>query len=469
MSLTESEFKRFKKAVQERDTYNISKNFATLTFSPKYNPLFDILKCKEIVKDSDFKELYTKKEQKYWKELYNVDTIMMSGGRDSGKSFALSSFNIVGAKHYSHRILYTRQTMSSTDNSITEALEQRMDDLQCEDDFEAVNKTYSAKYGNGKITITGQQTSKGTQTAKLKSLEDYSIFETDEGEELESYDKWKKVKRSIRAKDVQSLSIISFNPPTREHWIYETFYEDIPEGFNGVKGKILYIHTTYLDNGKENMAEHNWLEYEDLRLAYEEYLSTDKDEREMLPIRLVKKYREYKSDILGGFKDVAEGVIYEDWEMGEFNNSLPYCYGMDFGFNDPDVIVKIAVNEGEKLIHIDQILNKNGLGTDKLAIIMMDRIGHNDLIIADAAQARLINDLYYKGLNIKRCKKRGGSVERTIKTLQGYTLVITERSKDVKKAFNNYVWHDKRSGVPRNEYKHFPDAIGYGAIELIFY
>ena len=39
---------------------------------------------------------------------------------------------------------------------------------------------------NSKITITGQKTSTGTQTARLKSLENYSIFETEEAEELDS-------------------------------------------------------------------------------------------------------------------------------------------------------------------------------------------------------------------------------------------------------------------------------------------
>ena len=69
------------------------------------------------------------------------------------------------------------------------------------------------------------------------------------------------------------------NPPTREHWIADEFYEDIPEGYNGIKNGVLYIHTTYLDNGKDNMAEHNWLEYEALRLSYEEVVNTPIEEK----------------------------------------------------------------------------------------------------------------------------------------------------------------------------------------------
>ena len=62
----------------------------------------------------------------------------------------------------------------------------------------------------------------------------------------------------MRAKDVQCLSMIIFNPPTKEHWIYEQWYEELEDGFNGIKDGVLYIHTTYLDNA-DNMAEHKRL------------------------------------------------------------------------------------------------------------------------------------------------------------------------------------------------------------------
>ena len=185
-----------------------------ITFSKTYQPLFDILESWNVVNSKEFKN-YSDSDKKYWSELAEVDTILISGGRDSGKSFALSCWNPIAAKDYNHRILYTRQTMSATDNSITEALEGRIQDLGYEHFFNSANKTYSVIDGDGRISITGQRTSKGTETAKLKSLENFSVFQTEEGEELESYNEWNKVKRSMRAKDVQCLAIIVFNPPTK--------------------------------------------------------------------------------------------------------------------------------------------------------------------------------------------------------------------------------------------------------------
>ena len=439
-------------------------------FSDKYEPLFELLEARSVINSKEF-DSYEDDIKQHWLDLHKVDTVLISGGRDSGKSFALSTFNGIAAKDYNHRILYTRQTMSSTDNSITEALEGRLLELGIAQEFDVANKLYSLKddvNGNpraGKISITGQKTSVGTQTAKLKSLEDFSIFETDEGEELESFDSWKKTKRSMRAKDVQCLSIISFNPPTREHWLYGEFYEDVPDGFNGVVGSVMYIHTNYKDNGKENMAEHNWLEYEELRLAHEKYLDTPKEDREYLPKKLIKQYKEYRFDILGGFKNTADGVIYEDWIEGEFNERLPFCWGLDFGFDDPDALVKVAVDQNKKLIYIKEGYFKGNTGTNALASILLDRVGRTDLIIGDCAEKRLISDLWEAGLNIRRSLDK--KPLRDIKRIQGYTIVVAPDSPNVKKALNNYSWHDKKSGSPNHNWSDLMDGMRYAVSEQL--
>ena len=195
-------------------------------FSEKYFPLFALLDGKHP----------------------DVEIVLISGGRDSGKTFAAGCFLGIAASEYNHRVLYTRYTMSSTNNSITRALDNRLELLDIQENFEFANNDYKRKHGKGLISVTGQKTSSGDQTAKLKSLEDYSIFVTEEGEELMSYDEWEKIKRSIRANDVRCLSMIVFNPPTKDHMLYKEFYEGVPDGFNGVIGNTMYIHTTYLDN-----------------------------------------------------------------------------------------------------------------------------------------------------------------------------------------------------------------------------
>jgi len=422
-----------------------------IKFSDKYEPLFQLLLSKtEIETNPNCSE--------YYKELSKVDTVLVSGGRDSGKTFGIGCFVGIAAEDYNHRILYTRQTMSSTNNSITRALDNRLALLEIDECFEFANNDYTSKNGKGLISITGQKTSTGTQTAKLKSLEDYSIFITDEGEELTSYDEWQKIKRSIRATDVQCISLISFNPPTKSHWLYKEFYDNIPEGFNGIKNNILYIHTTYLDNGKDNMALHNWNEYERLREVYESYLSVAPEERLNLPKKIIKEYKNYKNTILGGFRDSAEGVIF-DYTLGEFvEPEYNVTYGMDQGFNDPTTLIKINVDTNLKKIYLKQCYYAVGKTETDIYNAIKDEVGSNR-IWCDSAVPMLVEGLKRKGLNIKSCTKP--KITDSIYAMMDYEIIIDPCSKEMIDEFDNYKWSDKNSDEPIDAWNHTIDPARY--------
>ncbi|MFM7855426.1 MAG: phage terminase large subunit, partial [Flammeovirgaceae bacterium] len=371
----------------------------------------------------------SEEEKQYYAELSEVHTVCISGGRDSGKTFAGGIFNTVAVADYGHRILYTRYTLSSADNSIEQAQQNRIELLGLRPEFNITNKSFEHKKNGGKIDITGQKTSSGNQTAKMKSLEDYSIFITEEAEELTSYEDWEKTTRSLRAKDVQTLSILIFNPPTKAHWIYERLYSNIPAGFNGIKNGVLYIHTTYLDNGKENMTAVNWNKYEAKRKIYEYVESLTREERELIDKTLIYDWQDYKTTILGGFREVAEGVIYDNWEIGEFDESLPYGYGLDFGSRDPDAMLKAAIDEKNRIIYLDEVMYKSNQSSFGLIRAIEARIERpNDVIVGDSQDRRMRHDLYDAGFNIKRAHKPPGSVIHTIKTIQSYKLVVTEKS-----------------------------------------
>lgn len=407
-----------------------------ISFSEKYESLFFLL-------ENEFPE---------------VDTVLISGGRDSGKTFAVGCFVGSAANQYNHRILYTRQTMSSTNNSITRALDNRLELLGVQDDFIFANNDYQSKINKGLISITGQKTSTGTQTAKLKSLENYSIFITDEGEELTSYEDWEKIKRSMRATDVQCLSVISFNPPTKAHWIYSQWYENVPEGFNGVIRNVMYIHTTYLDNGKDNMALHNWNEYERLKEVYNLYLATPVEERLQLPKKIIREYKNYKNTILGGFRDTAEGVIF-DYVIGEFKEpEYGLVYGMDQGFNDPTTLVKVNVDKKERRIYLKEELYEVGKTETDIYNSIKD-IVKRDRIWCDSAVPMFIKGLKTKGLNIKSCEKP--KITDSIYAMMDYELIIDKDSVNLIRELQNYKWSDKKQDEPIDSYNHAIDAARY--------
>lgn len=407
-----------------------------IKFSPKYKPLFQLLKNK----------------------YPQVDTVLVSGGRDSGKTFGIGCFVGTASFQYNHRVLYTRQTMSSTNNSITRALDNRLELLGISEDFVFANNDYYSRVNKGLISITGQKTSTGTQTAKLKSLEDYSIFITDEGEELTTHEDWEKIKRSMRATDVQCLSIISFNPPTKAHWLYTEFYQNVPEGFNGVIGNIMYIHTTYLDNGKDNMALHNWNEYERLRNVYEFYLKVAPEDRIALPKKTIREYKNYKNTILGGFRDAAEGVIF-DYTIGEFKEpEYGLVYGMDQGFNDPTTLIKINVDKKERRIYLKEEYYEVGK-TETDIFNSIEKIVGKTRIWCDSAVPMFIKGLKNKGLNIKSCEKP--KITDSIYAMMDYELIVEENSLNLIRELDNYKWNDKKQDEPIDSFNHAIDAARY--------
>jgi len=76
-----------------------------------------------------------------WKSLWN-DTryFIISGGRGSSKSFGVGTFTSLLSFEKGHKILFTRQTMTSAHLSIIPEFQEKIQLLESEDKFE-ITKT----------------------------------------------------------------------------------------------------------------------------------------------------------------------------------------------------------------------------------------------------------------------------------------------------------------------------------------
>jgi len=166
---------------------------------------------------------------------------------------------------------------------------------------------------------------------------------------------------------------------------------------------------------------------------------------------------------------VLEGQVFQSWEYGDFDTTLPYGYGLDFGYHpDPDAMIKVAIDEKRKLIYLDEKFYSTGQSTGDLKRSVLTAISSlNDLIVADCADPRMIADLKANGgrvgslpINIKPVKK-DGTVSEWLKSLQDYSLVITEGSHNLAKELSNYVWSDSKAGIPIDAFNHLIDAFRY--------
>tara|TARA_R110001606_G_scaffold77647_3_gene179428 strand:- start:9749 stop:10831 length:1083 start_codon:yes stop_codon:yes gene_type:complete len=341
------------------------------------------------------------------------------------------------------RVLFTRYTMVSAHLSIIPEFLEKIALLGYENIF-SVNKAEVVNTKNkSDILFRGIKTSAGNQTASLKSLTGVSNWVLDESEELVDEDIFDTIDLSIREKNIQNRIILILNPVTKEHWIYRRFFQDkgVQAGFNGVKDNVCYIHSTYLDN-KDNLSQ-----------SFLERIKTIKH----------RSYKKYQHKILGGWLDKAEGVVFENWSLGEFNpENLQTSCGMDFGFSiDPDSLTEVAIDKKHNKIYLKEHIYKNGLKSQELAQIVLEKVG-NMLIIADSSEPRLIADLKHLGVNIKPVKK--GTIESGITRMQDYELIVSPESTNIAKELNNYIYSDKSSKLYVDSYNHAIDGIRYNVI-----
>ncbi len=397
--------------------------------------------------------------------------IILSGGRGSAKSFNATTFIERLTFEQGHKILFSRYTMTSAHISIIPEFTDKIEREGTGQYFKVNKNEIDNLYSGSKIIFKGIKTSSGNQTANLKSIQGITTFVGDEMEERESEEDYEKLILSIREKGKQLRVILILNPTNADHFIYKKYIEKTHKivQVDGVDVQIsthpdvLHLHTTYLDN-LENLDD----QFINLVNRIKEESIEQSTINGVLQQHLFNKSK-YAQKIIGRWADVADGVIFENWQEGEFDHSLPYCYGQDYGFTiDPDTLVKVAVDHKKKIIYAEEkYYGQNQLSTDDLFTLNKSLIDKpNDLIVGDSAEPRLIEDLRKKGLNIKPTQKKPGIVTASILKIQEYKIIVTAESSNLKKELRNYCWNDKKAGIPKDKDNHLLDAFRYAFLEL---
>lgn len=224
-------------------------------------------------------------------------------------------------------------------------------------------------------------------------------------------------------------TFIDFNP-TAEFWVHT---DVIP------KEKHVFIKSTYLDN---NYLDESIIEQIESRRNNENW------------------WRVYGLGEVGRL----EGAILS-YEFGQFDNTLPFGYGLDFGVKDPDALIKCAVDSRLKIIYWKEELYQNGLSTGQLGKTIFSRGVGSKMIIADSSAKRTILDLRGLGLNIRGVSK--SPIVDDIKLLQGYDIIVDPESYNLSKELNNWLWLDKKGEVPMDDWNHGIDAGRYIAKTMI--
>ncbi|HEU4903174.1 MAG TPA: phage terminase large subunit [Flavisolibacter sp.] len=223
---------------------------------------------------------------------------------------------------------------------------------------------------------------------------------------------------------------LDWNPADFNSWVYDV--ADDP--------KNKRIHSTYKDN------IHN------LTKAQIDYIESYKN----LPDDFMWK-------VYGlGQRGAAKELIYTSWKYyTDEPEGGDTFYGLDFGYTNPSALVKVTHKDGcnyaaERLylssLTVPELINHlKALG-----------ITRNDVIYADAAEPKTIEEIYKSGFNIKPAHK---DVWAGIVSVKSYPLFVRHGSDNLVRELQGYKWKkDKADNVLEEPVKaddHACDAMRY--------
>lgn len=381
--------------------------------------------------------------------------IIVTGGRGSSKSFSINTLLCLATYEVGHRILFLRYTLTSAEISIIPEFLEKIDLLEVPHDFKSRETSVTNLRTGSDILFRGIKTSSGNQTANLKSIQGVTTLVIEEAEEVKNESDFDKIDLSVRSNRAVNRVILILNPTTKDHWIYQRWFEG-HLSYKEIDGEkipvsnhpdVLHIHTTYLDNLEHLPAD---------------FVAQLRALKQKAPVK-------YRHTILGGWLEKSEGVVFETWDEGEFDETLPYCYGLDFGFYpDPLAMTRVAVNQREKKIYLQQAVYDYKLPTEQVvAKVGGAVVRRTDLIVTDTNEPRTTLGLQNSGLNVVKAEKGNGSVIQDIKEMMDYRIIVDPESYDLKRELNAYVWNDKKASIPIDANNHLIDAARYGFRRLV--
>ena len=231
---------------------------------------------------------------------------------------------------------------------------------------------------------------------------------------------------------------LTFNPISKESWIYDYFFRS--DAYRAFK-----LKTTYIDN--------HYSPQEQIR---------------QFEILKEKKPDEYAVYALGEWGSLKQGLVFPEYKIvSDFPvDCRRWGYGLDWGFYpDPCALVRCGT-KGDGM-YWDEVIYENNLTSDTRAKLMTKSgLSRSSKIAADR-NPEAIAELKLKGFPfIYGADKGPGSVKAGIDKMKMFTHYITERSKNVKREFDNYSWaFDRRDGLPTGEpedaFNHAIDAGRY--------
>lgn len=198
---------------------------------------------------------------------------------------------------------------------------------------------------------------------------------------------------------------------------------------------------------------------------------TEQEHRKIEEIEDPELWRVYARGLTGKIT----GLVFTNWGIVD---KLPprdewkmEVYGMDFGFSsDPTALEHLILAHGE--LWVDEMIYQTGMTNLDIADRCKELgLTRRDLIVADSAEPKSIQEIHNSGLWIIPATKGADSIKNGIDILKRYRINVTRHSQGIIGNFQQYKWRKSRDGettnVPIDAFNHGLDAIRYAALKKL--
>ncbi|MCM1544933.1 MAG: PBSX family phage terminase large subunit [Ruminococcus sp.] len=377
-------------------------------------------------------------------------TQIFFGGSSSGKSFFLAQRIVVDVIQGANWMC-CRNVAKTIRRSIYNEIIKAISAMNLTGEF-SINKSdmvITCKANNKQILFAGLD-----DPEKIKSITPINgVLERvllEEATEI-SRQAYKQVTKRLRGiSDKAKFVVLAFNPILKTHWIYKEFFGRWEDNKNVYQDdKLLILKTTYKDN---------------------KFLT--KEDREALEDETDPYY--YNVYTLGNW-GILGNVIFTNWHVEDLSELIPtfdnIYNGLDFGYaRDPNALVRFHHDRKRKKIYIFDELYRAGMTDEDLLEETKSMIG-DEYVRCDNADLKTIDYLAMHGVNAIPVKKTANSINRGIRWLQGYEIIVDVHCQNFKNEIEIYHWLEDKYGnamakaVDANN--HLLDALRYAAEPLM--
>lgn len=386
-----------------------------------------------------------------YKEFWNSKKryVVVKGSRASKKSKTTALWHIVKLIEYPlANVLVVRKTERTLRDSCYSDLKWAIQRLGLESYFSCTVSPLEITYKptGQKILFRGMD-----DPLKLTSIsvpQGYICFcWIEEAYEINKESDFDMLDESIRGELPSGLFkrlTITFNPWSERHWLKKRFFDKEDDS-------VLALTTNYLCN--------EWL---------------DESDKALFERMKANNPRRYQVAGLGNW-GIVDGLIFENWKEEQFNiddikTNCESIFGLDFGYtNDPTALFCGLLDKVNKKIYVFDEIYEKGLSNAAIYQRINDKGFSKELITADCAEPKSIDEL--RGLGLRRitaAKKGKDSIMNGIQFIQDYEIIIHPKCVNFLTEISNYTWDKDKFGnainKPVDDFNHLMDAMRY-AIE----